>query len=45
MFTAFGIFLSNPTIESIPTLGFIMFIALVIVGASGWIWDFLFNSF
>ena len=44
MFTAFGIFLFNPTIGSIPTLIVITFVAVMIVGLSGWVWDLLFKS-
>lgn len=45
MFTAFGIFLSNPTAASIPTLAVITVVSMIILGLSGWVWDFLFKNF
>jgi len=45
MFTALGIFLSNPTAASIPTLAVIAVVAMIILSLSGWVWDFLFKDF
>ena len=45
MFTALGIFLSNPTAASVPTLAVIAVVAMIILSLSGWVWDFLFKDF